>query len=89
MQLTIIGTEVNIIGSNVVGFAQDNLVDSISATVDMPEWYSNFAIKTCIYNTRYEPNIRFLKMKESNHCKFAHIENGVWIIKLPSDTKGG
>lgn len=45
MQLTITGTQVNIIGSNIVGFAQNNLVNTISATVDTPSEYTNIALK--------------------------------------------
>lgn len=45
MQLTITGTQVEIVGSNVVGFAQNNLVNTISATVDTPAEYVNFTLK--------------------------------------------
>ena len=45
MQLTITGTQVNIVGSNIVGFAQNNLVNTISATVDTPSEYTNIALK--------------------------------------------
>ena len=45
MQLTITGTQVEIVGSNIVGFAQNNLVNTISATVDTPAEYTNIALK--------------------------------------------
>ena len=45
MQLTITGTQINIVGSNIVGFAQNNLVNTISATVDTPSEYTNIALK--------------------------------------------
>lgn len=45
MQLTITGTQVEIVGSNIVGFAQNNLVNTISATVDTPAEYTNFTLK--------------------------------------------
>lgn len=61
MQLTIIGTEVNIIGSNVVGFAQNNLVDSISATVDTPEGYTNFTLKIYMNDPQQYNAIPFIR----------------------------
>lgn len=45
MQLTITGTQVEIVGSNIVGFAQNNLVNTISATVDTPAEYTNVTLK--------------------------------------------
>lgn len=61
MQLTIIGTEVNIIGSNIVGFAQNNLVDSISATVDTPEGYTNFTLKIYMNDPQQYNAIPFIR----------------------------
>lgn len=61
MQLTIIGTEVNIIGSNVVGFAQNNLVDSISATVDTPEGYTNVTLKIYMNDPQQYNAIPFIR----------------------------
>lgn len=61
MQLTIIGTEVNIIGSNIVGFAQNNLVDSISATVDTPEGYTNVTLKIYMNDPQQYNAIPFIR----------------------------
>lgn len=61
MQLTITGTQVEIIGSNVVGFAQNNLVNTISATVDTPSEYTNFTLKVYMNEPEQYNAIPFIR----------------------------
>lgn len=61
MQLTITGTQVEIVGSNIVGFAQNNLVNTISATVDTPSEYTNFTLKVYMNEPEQYNAIPFIR----------------------------
>lgn len=61
MQLTITGTQVEIVGSNVVGFAQNNLVNTISAVVDTPSEYVNFTLKVYMNEPQQYNAIPFIR----------------------------